>query len=32
MRYSYEQGLVKQLLDFEELFHQSTLKLKENPG
>jgi len=32
MRYSYEQGLVKQRLDFEELFHPSTLKLKENPG
>jgi len=29
MRYSYEQGLVKQRLDFEELFHPSTLKLKE---
>jgi 4,5-dihydroxyphthalate decarboxylase len=32
MRYSYEQGLVKQQLDFEEMFHPSTLNLKENPG
>jgi 4,5-dihydroxyphthalate decarboxylase len=29
MRYTHEQGLVKQPLKFEELFHPSTLKLKE---
>jgi 4,5-dihydroxyphthalate decarboxylase len=30
MRYAYEQGLVKNQIDFEELFDPSTLKLKEN--
>jgi len=30
MRYTYEQGLVKRRLDFEELFHPSTLELTEN--
>lgn len=29
MRYTHEQGLVKRRGDFEELFHPSTLKLKE---
>ena len=29
MRYTHEQGLVKRRLKFEELFHPSTLKLKE---
>ncbi len=29
-RYVYEQGLVKRHLDFEELFHPSTLELMEN--
>jgi 4,5-dihydroxyphthalate decarboxylase len=29
MRYTYEQGLVKQRLNFEELFHPSTLALEE---
>ena len=29
MRYTYEQGLVKQRMGFEELFHPSTLALKE---
>ena len=28
MRYVYEQGLVKRRINFEELFHSSTLKLK----
>ena len=32
MRYTYEQGLVKRRLNFEELFHPSTLKLEENMG
>jgi 4,5-dihydroxyphthalate decarboxylase len=32
MRYTYEQGLVKHRLKFEELFHPSTLKLEENMG
>ncbi len=32
MRYVYEQGLVKRLLKFEELFHPSTLELMENKG
>jgi 4,5-dihydroxyphthalate decarboxylase len=32
MRYTYEQGLVKRSLDFEELFHPSTLKLNEKMG
>jgi 4,5-dihydroxyphthalate decarboxylase len=32
MRYMYEQGLVKRSLNFEELFHPSTLKLNENMG
>ena len=30
MRYAYEQGLIKRSIKFEELFHPSTLKLKEN--
>ncbi|MEN8260344.1 MAG: ABC transporter substrate-binding protein [Pseudomonadota bacterium] len=30
MRYVYEQGLVKHRLKFEELFHPSTLELKED--
>lgn len=30
MRYAYQQGLVKNQIDFEELFDPSTLKLKEN--
>jgi 4,5-dihydroxyphthalate decarboxylase len=30
MRYIYEQGLVKRRLKFEELFHPSTLELKED--
>jgi 4,5-dihydroxyphthalate decarboxylase len=30
MRYVYEQGLVKRRLKFEELFHPSTLELKED--
>ena len=30
MRYVYEQGLVKRRLNFEELFHPSTLELMEN--
>jgi len=30
MRYVHEQGLVKRRLKFEELFHPSTLKLKED--
>jgi 4,5-dihydroxyphthalate decarboxylase len=30
MRYTDEQGLVKRLLKFEELFHPSTLKLKDD--
>jgi hypothetical protein len=30
MRYTHEQGLVKRRLKFEELFHPSTLKLKED--
>jgi 4,5-dihydroxyphthalate decarboxylase len=30
MRYVYEQGLVKRRLKFEELFHSSTLELKED--
>ncbi len=30
MRYTYEQGLVKCCLKFEELFHNSTLELTEN--
>ncbi len=30
MRYTYEQGLVKRRLKFEELFHPSTLVLKED--
>jgi 4,5-dihydroxyphthalate decarboxylase len=30
MRYTYEQGLVKHRLKFEELFHHSTLELKED--
>ena len=30
MRYTYEQGLVKHRLKFEELFHPSTLELKED--
>ena len=29
MRYTYEQGLVKRRVDFEELFHPSTLQLTE---
>ncbi len=29
MRYVHEQGLVKHRLKFEELFHPSTLELKE---
>jgi 4,5-dihydroxyphthalate decarboxylase len=32
MRYTYEQGLVKHRLKFEELFDPSTLKLEENIG
>ena len=32
VRYAYEQGLVKQRLEFEELFHPSILKLEENVG
>jgi 4,5-dihydroxyphthalate decarboxylase len=32
MRYTHEQGLVKHRLEFEELFHPSTLKLVENIG
>ena len=31
-RYAHEQGLVKRQLDFEELFHLSTLKLEDNMG
>ena len=30
IRYAHEQGLVKRSIKFEELFHPSTLKLKEN--
>ncbi len=30
MRYTHEQGLVKHRLKFEELFHPSTLELKEH--
>jgi 4,5-dihydroxyphthalate decarboxylase len=30
MRYTYEQGLVKHRLKFEELFHPSTLELRED--
>ena len=30
MRYTHEQGLVKRRLNFEELFHPSTLELKED--
>ena len=30
MRYTHEQGLVKRRLEFEELFHPSTLRLLEN--
>jgi 4,5-dihydroxyphthalate decarboxylase len=30
MRYTHEQGLVKRRLEFEELFHPSTLELKED--
>ncbi|MFK7911212.1 MAG: ABC transporter substrate-binding protein [Akkermansiaceae bacterium] len=30
MRYTHEQGLVKHHLEFEELFHPSTLELKED--
>jgi 4,5-dihydroxyphthalate decarboxylase len=30
MRYTHEQGLVKHRLEFEELFHPSTLELKED--
>jgi len=30
MRYAHEQGLTKRSIKFEELFHPSTLKLKEN--
>ncbi len=30
MRYTHEQGLVKRRLKFEELFHHSTLELKED--
>ena len=30
MRYTHEQGLVKQRMDFEELFHPSTLELAES--
>jgi len=30
MRYTYEQGLVKHRLKFEELFHPPTLELTEN--
>ena len=29
MRYTHEQGLVKQRLEFEELFHSSTMQLEE---
>jgi 4,5-dihydroxyphthalate decarboxylase len=29
MRYTHEQGLVKRRLEFEELFHPSTLRLLE---
>jgi len=29
MRYTYEQGLVKSQLNFEGLFYESTLKLKD---
>ena len=32
VRYAHEQGLIKQRLEFEELFHPSTLKLEENVG
>ena len=32
MRYTYEQGLVKHRLKFEELFHPSTLELEDNMG
>jgi 4,5-dihydroxyphthalate decarboxylase len=32
MRYTYEQGLVERRLEFEELFHPSTLELKDNIG
>ena len=32
IRYSYEQGLAKRKLKIEELFHASTLALKEEPA
>jgi 4,5-dihydroxyphthalate decarboxylase len=32
MRYAHEQGLVKHRLEFENLFHPSTLRLEENIG
>jgi 4,5-dihydroxyphthalate decarboxylase len=32
MRYTFEQGLVKNQLEFEELFHPSTLELEDNMG
>ena len=32
VRYTHEQGLLKRPLKFEELFHHSTLELKENMG
>jgi len=32
MRYTLEQGLVKNQLEFEELFHPSTLELEDNMG
>ena len=32
MRYTHEQGLVKRRLEFEELFHPSTLELEDNIG
>ena len=32
MRYVHEQGLTKRRMKFEELFHPSTLELKEDPA
>jgi len=32
MRYVYEQGLVKRRMNFEEIFHPSTLELSEGAG
>jgi 4,5-dihydroxyphthalate decarboxylase len=32
MRYTHEQGLIKHRLNFEELFHSSTLNLEDHIG